>query len=93
MTVVTQRTKRDEIYGYRATLDLCLQNDVPVLTPKSFDEEFLSSVEQLAPELIICAYYPKIFPQRLISTFRSSAASTSIPAFCPSIAARFRPLG
>ena len=67
LTVVTQRTKRDEIYGYRATLDLCLQYGVPVLTPKSFDEEFLSGVEQLAPELIICAYYPKIFPQRLIS--------------------------
>jgi len=66
LVVVTQRTLRDEIYGYRATQDLCLQRGVPVLTPKSLDHDFISEVERIAPDLIICAFYPRIFPQRLI---------------------------
>jgi methionyl-tRNA formyltransferase len=66
LVVVTQRTRRDEIYGYRATLDLCVEKGVEVHTPKALDEAFLSKVEQLAPDLVICAYYPRIFPRRLI---------------------------
>ena len=66
LVVVTQRTRRDEIYGYRATLDLCVENGVAVHTPKALDEAFLSKVEQIAPDLVICAYYPRIFPRRLI---------------------------
>ncbi len=66
LVVVTQRTKRDEIYGYRATLDLCLQENVRVLTPSTFDNSFLTEIEKIAPNLIICAYYPRIFPPRLI---------------------------
>lgn len=66
LTVVTQRTKRDEIYGYRATLDLCLQENVRALTPKAFDETFLLEIERIAPDLIVCAYYPRVFPARLI---------------------------
>lgn len=64
--VVTQRTKRDEIYGYRSTLELCMQEKVPVLTPNTFDEAFLSEVSKIAPDIIVCAYYPRIFPLNLI---------------------------
>src|SRR6185295_1949243 len=66
LVVVTQRTRRDEVYGYRATLDLCVEKAVAVHTPKALDEAFLCKVEQLAPDLVICAYYPRIFPRRLI---------------------------
>jgi methionyl-tRNA formyltransferase len=66
LTVVTQRTQRDEIYGYRATLDLCLEKSVTALTPKEIDNAFLTQVEAMAPDLIICAYYPRIFPRRLL---------------------------
>src|SRR4051794_19945405 len=66
LVVVTQRTRRDEIYGYRATLDLCREKGVEVHTPKALDDAFLSEVERLAPDLVICAYYPRIFPRRLI---------------------------
>jgi methionyl-tRNA formyltransferase len=66
LTVVTQRTKRDEIYGYRATLELCLEEKVRALTPKTFDDSFLSEIERIAPDLIVCAYYPRIFPARLL---------------------------
>jgi methionyl-tRNA formyltransferase len=66
LVVVTQRTRRDEIYGYRATLDLCVEKGVEVHTPKALDEAFLSKVERMAPDLVICAYYPRIFPRRLI---------------------------
>ena len=31
LTVVTQRTQRDEIYGYRATLDLCLEKGLSLI--------------------------------------------------------------
>ena len=67
LTVVSQRTKRDEIYGYRATIDMCRKENVTLHTPKAFDDEFLQTVEQAAPDLIICAYYPKIFPPRLLA--------------------------
>lgn len=66
LTVVTQRTRRDEIYGYRATLDLCTEKGTRALTPKTLDNAFLSEVERIAPDLVICAYYPRIFPRRLI---------------------------
>lgn len=66
LTVVTQRTRRDEIYGYRATFDLCAENGVQALTPKTIDDAFLTQVEAMAPDLIICAYYPRIFPRRLL---------------------------
>lgn len=66
LIVVTQRTRRDEIYGYRATFDLCREKGVEVHTPKALDEAFLSNVERMAPDLVICAYYPRIFPRRLI---------------------------
>jgi len=64
--VVTQRTKRDEIYGYRATLELCVQEKVPFFTPNTFDEKFVAEVSRIAPDIIVCAYYPKIFPPELI---------------------------
>jgi methionyl-tRNA formyltransferase len=67
LTVVTQRTRRDEIYGYRATLDLCVEKGVRALTPNALDDAFLSEVERIAPDLVICAYYPRIFPRRLIN--------------------------
>lgn len=66
LTVVTQRTRRDEIYGYRSTFDLCLATGVPVLTPRALDEPFLNTMEVLAPDLVVCAYYPRIFPRRLL---------------------------
>jgi methionyl-tRNA formyltransferase len=66
LAVVTQRTQRDEIYGYRATLDLCAESGVRALTPKAIDDAFLTQVEAMAPDLIVCAYYPRIFPRRLL---------------------------
>jgi methionyl-tRNA formyltransferase len=66
LDVVTQRTRRDEIYGYRATLDLCIEKGVKALTPKTIDDSFLCQVEAMAPDLIVCAYYPRIFPRRLL---------------------------
>jgi methionyl-tRNA formyltransferase len=68
LTVVTQRTRRDEIYGYRATLDLCTEKGVTALTPRSLDDAFMSEVQRIAPDMVICAYYPRIFPRRLIDT-------------------------
>jgi methionyl-tRNA formyltransferase len=66
LVVVTRRTQRDEIYGYRATHELCAENGVDVYTPKILDDAFLSEVERMAPDLVICAYYPGILPRRLI---------------------------
>jgi methionyl-tRNA formyltransferase len=66
LVVVTQRTQRDEIYGYRATHELCAENGVEVHTPKILDEAFLSAVERMAPDLVVCAYYPRVLPRRLI---------------------------
>src|SRR3954452_14018764 len=67
LTVVTQRTQRDEIYGYRGTLYLCLEKGVTALTPKRIDNAFLTDIEAFAPDLIVCAYYPRIFPRRLLA--------------------------
>ena len=64
--VVTQRTQRDEIYGYRSIYDLCVEKEVPVLSPRRLDDPFIESVRKLAPDLILCAYFPHIFPISLI---------------------------
>ena len=67
LTVVTQHTQRDEIYGYRNALDLCLEKGIRALSPSALDGALLSEIERIAPDLVISAYYPRIFPRRLTS--------------------------
>jgi methionyl-tRNA formyltransferase len=66
LRVVTQRTRRDEIYGYRPTAELCAAANVPCYMPKAFDEAFLQEIAAFAPDIAICAYYPRIFPPALL---------------------------
>ena len=66
LVVVTQRTLRDEIYGYRSSIDYCARKRIRCLTPDKLDDSFIETVATLAPDIIVDAYYPKIFPSRLL---------------------------
>ena len=66
LIVVTQRTIRDSIYGYRSTIDLCKSLGIKFYVPDYLDPDFISLAKKINPDLIICAYYPKIFPAELL---------------------------
>jgi methionyl-tRNA formyltransferase len=66
LSIITQQTKRDEIYGYRSALDHCKKLGLKYSVVGQFDEDFYAYVKKISPDLIVCAYFPKIFPLRLL---------------------------
>ena len=64
--VVTQRTIRDAIYGYRSTIEFCNLLGIEFYVPDFLDANFLMLAKKINPDLIICAYYPQIFPKELL---------------------------
>jgi methionyl-tRNA formyltransferase len=64
--VVTHRTRRDEVYGYRSAIDACRSHDIPCLVTPRVDEPVKARVGEFAPHLLLCAYYPYVIPQDII---------------------------
>lgn len=66
LQVVTQRTQKDKIYGYRDTLKWCIEHEVSVREQSTFSKGFIEEVAEWGPDIIVNAYYPRIFPPELI---------------------------
>ncbi len=88
LLVVTQQTARDQIYGYASTKEACERLGVRCLEPLRLDEEFVQSVRSFGPELILSVYYPRIFPQALLSIPRLGAVNVH-PGDLPCYRGRF----
>lgn len=67
LLVVTHRTARDEVYGYRSAIDACQARDIPCLVTPRVDETVKGRIRDFAPQLLLCAYYPHVIPQDAVS--------------------------
>ena len=73
LTVVTQVTRRDQIYGYESTTSFCAEHEITCWLPRRLDEDFVEKVRVLDPDIIVAAYFPKIFSKALIEIPRLGA--------------------
>lgn len=88
LLVITQETDRDLIYGYASTKEACNSLGVRWLSPSKIDEDFIATVSDFGPDIIISAYYPKIFPKKLISIPRLGSVNVH-PGALPLYRGRF----
>lgn len=62
LLVITNRTARDDSYGYRSAVDACLAHDLPFHQTSKVDEATVAQLAAFSPDLILSAYYPHIIP-------------------------------
>ncbi len=49
---------------------MCAQKlEIPVLQPQKIDDDFIKTVQELKPDLLVCFAYGKIFPKRFLDLF------------------------
>ncbi|MBO6900916.1 MAG: hypothetical protein JJ864_06185 [Rhizobiaceae bacterium] len=60
--VVTNRTARDDSYGYRSAVDPCIARQIPLRETSRVDATTIEQLASFSPDLIISAYYPHIIP-------------------------------
>lgn len=75
LRVVTQVTPRDRVYGYESAVEYCAKHKIPCLQPKRIDASFIEQARAYAPDLIVAAYFPQIFPQSLLDIPRLGAVN------------------
>ena len=75
LVVATQITPRDRIYGYESAIDYCAKNKIPCWQPKRIDAEFIEKARAFAPDIIVAAYFPQIFPKALLDIPRLGAVN------------------
>src|SRR5262249_46681211 len=64
--VVSFQTRRDIINGYRSALTLCKERNIRyVETTRPYDDTHVF-LEQWMPDIIVGAYYARLFPPQLL---------------------------
>jgi methionyl-tRNA formyltransferase len=86
--VVTMRSKRDEINGYRSPIDACVTNGIPHLVTSRVTESTFKAVEAHRPHLIISAYYPIVIPSDIVALSERGAINVH-PGKLPYYRGRF----
>ncbi len=64
--VVTYEVPLDKKYGYASVRHIAKKHDITLYEPEKLTKDFIAQIKNLAPDLIISAYYRKIFPESLI---------------------------
>lgn len=73
LAVATQTTPRDRIYGYASAVDFCAEKGIPCWQPRKIDAEFVARAKEFAPDIVVAAYFPQIFPKELLAIPRLGA--------------------
>ncbi|MGP1437463.1 MAG: methionyl-tRNA formyltransferase [Treponema sp.] len=47
-----------------------LAQNIPIFTPKKLDDELMSAIKELQPDLLVCFAYGKIFTKQFMSLFK-----------------------
>jgi methionyl-tRNA formyltransferase len=71
--VVTDRSRRDDLYGYRSAIDFCQDQAIPCIEAIVIDDETYDQIASFGPDIIVSAYYPHMIAQRVISLARRQA--------------------
>src|ERR1043166_4679820 len=65
--VVTTRTLRDDLKGYRSAVDACRECGVPMVEAAGVNESAKAQILAFLPDLILSAYYPHRIPVSVIN--------------------------
>jgi methionyl-tRNA formyltransferase len=71
--VVSYQTPRDIINGYRSALTICRERGVPFIETTKPYEDAYATLRDWKPDIILGAYYARLFPPELINTARLGA--------------------
>ncbi len=66
LLVIAERTRRDDVYGYRSALQAAADYGVKCIKASKISDQVKTAVITHNPELIISAYFPHIIPIDLI---------------------------
>jgi methionyl-tRNA formyltransferase len=73
--VVSYETRRDIINGYRSALTICRERKVPFTETAKPQEDALSALKRWQPDIIVGAYYARLFPPELLKVARLGAVN------------------
>jgi methionyl-tRNA formyltransferase len=86
LLVVTDRTDRDALNGYRCPIAACELHDVPFRRAQRVNDELLGLLVNFRPDLILSAYFPHIIP----GAVRALAPAVNVhPGILPRYRGRF----
>lgn len=68
--VVSYETRRDIINGYRSALTICRERNVPFIETAKPQEDAVSVLTAWRPDIIVGAYYARLFPPELLEVAR-----------------------
>lgn len=71
--VVSYQSKRDIINGYRSALTICKERQIPFVETTKPAEDALPVLRQWKPDIILGAYYARLFPPDLLRLPRLGA--------------------
>ena len=71
--VVSYESRRDIINGYRSALTLCRERNIPFIETAEPRKDALATLNQWQPDIIVGAYYARLFPPELLSIPRLGA--------------------
>jgi methionyl-tRNA formyltransferase len=66
LLVVTERTKRHDLYGYRSALKVAKELDIPYIQTSRVDEPVRDAIGAFAPDIIVSAYYAHLIPDEVL---------------------------
>ena len=65
LVVYSFDSKHDKINGYRSAIDFCKANQISHRVASTIDEKLVNEVKAFNPDLILSAYYARVFPKSL----------------------------
>jgi methionyl-tRNA formyltransferase len=71
--VVSFQSRRDIINGYRSALTLCRDNGLPFIETSRPYVDTHETLKRWQPDIIVCAYYARLFPPELLQLARRGA--------------------
>jgi methionyl-tRNA formyltransferase len=71
--VVSYHSARDAINGYRSALTICKERNVPFIETSRPYEDAYPALKEWKPDIIVGAYYARLFPPDVFKTARLGA--------------------
>lgn len=71
--VVSFQSRRDVINNYRSALTICRERQIPFIETTKPYEDTHATLKSWSPDIIVCAYYARLFPAELLKIPRLGA--------------------
>lgn len=67
LDVIYQESIKNTIYDYQTPETLCKKNKIPLITTSKITPKLIEKIRQKKPDIILNAYFSKIFPPKLFN--------------------------